>query len=240
MFDRDTLIVTYDDKRGEPRGSRSRHVALSDTGLGACVDCDLCVHVCPTGIDIRQGLQYECIGCAACVDVCDGVMEKMGYDKGLIRYATQNAMQNGWTATVMWRRIFRPRVLIYTGVLWTLILLLAFSLFLRMPMKVDVIRDRGLPRMTQQGEVENVYRLQVMNATEEAQGLHIQVRGLDGMDIHTNDEMRVDAAQSRWIPVRVAVPVEMQSPGSHPIWFDVSNDDGSLHVTEKAVFLVPR
>lgn len=240
MFDRDTLIVTYDDKRGEPRGSRSRQVALSDTGLGACVDCDLCVHVCPTGIDIRQGLQYECIGCAACVDVCDGVMEKMGYDKGLIRYATQNAMQNGWTTAVMWRRILRPRVLIYTGVLWTLILLLAFSLFLRMPMKVDVIRDRGLPRITQLGEVENVYRLQVMNATEEAQGLHIQVRGLDGMDIHTNDEMRVDAAQSRWIPVRVAVPFDMQSPGSHPIWFDISNDDGSLHVTEQAVFLVPR
>ena len=240
MFDHDTLIVTYDDKRGEPRGSRSRHVALSDTGLGACVDCDLCVHVCPTGIDIRQGLQYECIGCAACVDVCDGVMEKMGYDKGLIRYATQNAMQNGWTTAVMWRRILRPRVLIYTGVLWTLILLLAFSLFLRMPMKVDVIRDRGLPRITQLGEVENVYRLQVMNATEEAQGLHIQVRGLDGMDIHTNDEMRVDAAQSRWIPVRVAVPFDMQSPGSHPIWFDISNDDGSLHVTEQAVFLVPR
>ncbi len=240
MFDRDTLIVTYDERRGEPRGSRSRHVALAVTGLGACVDCDLCVHVCPTGIDIRQGLQYECIGCAACVDVCDGVMEKMGYDTGLIRYATQNAMQNGWTKSQMWRRIFRPRVLIYTGVLWTLILTLGLSLWLRMPLKVDVIRDRGMPRITQQGEVENVYRLQIMNATEEKQGLHIQVRGLDGMAIYASDELSVDAAQSRWMPVRVGVSYEQLTPGSHPVWFDVSNDDGSLHVTEKAVFLVPR
>ena len=240
MFDRDTLIVTYDEQRGEPRGGRSRHVVLADTGLGACVDCDLCVHVCPTGIDIRNGLQYECIGCAACVDVCDGVMDKMGYERGLIRYATQNAMQNGWTPAAMWKRIFRPRVLMYTGVLWTLILLLAFSLFLRMPMKVDVIRDRGLPRLTQQGEVENVYRLQVMNATEEPQGLHIQVRGLEGMEIYTNDELRVGAAASRWVPVRIGVPFESLKPGSYPIWFDVSNDDGSLNATEKAVFLVPR
>ena len=240
MFDRDTLIVTYDEQRGEPRGGRSRQVALADTGLGACVDCDLCVHVCPTGIDIRNGLQYECIGCAACVDVCYGVMDKMGYDRGLIRYATQNAMQNGWTPAAMWKRIFRPRVLMYTGVLWTLILLLAFSLFLRMPMKVDVIRDRGLPRLTQQGEVENVYRLQVMNATEEPQGLHIQVRGLDDMAIYTNDELRVGAAASRWVPVRIGVPFENLKPGSYPIWFDVSNDDGSLNATEKAVFLVPR
>ena len=240
MFDKDTLIVTYDEKRGEPRGARSRHVALPDTGLGACVDCDLCVHVCPTGIDIRQGLQYECIGCAACVDVCDGVMDKMGYDKGLIRYATQNAMDKGWTTTAMWKRVFRPRVLIYTGVLWTLILLLGFSLWMRMPMKVDVIRDRGMPRITQQGEVENVYRLQIMNATEEKQGLHIQARGLDGMSIVTSDELQVGAAESRWLPVRIGVTYENLKPGSYPVWFDVSNDDGSLHVTEKAVFLVPR
>jgi cytochrome c oxidase accessory protein FixG len=239
MFDRDTLIVTYDEKRGEPRGGRSRHVALADTGLGACVDCDLCVHVCPTGIDIRNGLQYECIGCAACVDVCDGVMEKMGYEKGLIRYATQNAMQNNWDLASMWRRIFRPRVLVYTAVLWTLIILLGISLYLRMPLKVDVIRDRGLPRITQQGEVENVYRLQIMNATEDRQVLHLQARGLDGMAIYTTEEMSVNAAESRWLPVRVGVPVEQLQPGSHPIWFDISNDDGSLHVSEKAAFLVP-
>ena len=240
MFDKDTLIVTYDERRGEPRGSRSRHVALKDTGLGACVDCDLCVHVCPTGIDIRKGLQYECIGCAACVDVCDGVMEKMGYDKGLIRYATQNALTHGWGVSQMWRRVFRPRVLIYTAILWLLIFGVVLSLVWRMPMKVDVIRDRGLPRITSEGKIENVYRLQVMNATEEQLTLQLKVTGLSGLEVSSDDDWQVDPAQSRWIAVRVDSPMDQTLAGSHPIWMEVSTPDGRLHVREKAVFLVPR
>ena len=240
MFDKDTLIVTYDEKRGEPRGSRSRHVALKDTGLGACVDCDLCVHVCPTGIDIRKGLQYECIGCAACVDVCDGVMEKMGYDKGLIRYATQNAMANGWGFSQMWRRVFRPRVLVYTALLWLLIFGVVLSLVWRMPLKVDVIRDRGLPRITGEGQIENVYRLQVMNATEEPLALQLNVTGLPGLAVSLNEDWQVGPAQSRWLAVRVDWPMDQATAGSHPIWMEVSSPDGRLHVREKAVFLVPR
>ena len=240
MFDKDTLIVTYDEKRGEPRGSRSRQVALKDTGLGACVDCDLCVHVCPTGIDIRKGLQYECIGCAACVDVCDGVMEKMGYDKGLIRYATQNAMANGWGFSQMWRRVFRPRVLVYTALLWLLIFGVVLSLVWRMPLKVDVIRDRGLPRITGEGQIENVYRLQVMNATEEPLALQLNVTGLPGLAVSLNEDWQVGPAQSRWLAVRVDWPMDQATAGSHPIWMEVSSPDGRLHVREKAVFLVPR
>jgi len=123
MFDRDTLIVSYDTARGEPRGARSRKADASALGLGACVDCTLCVQVCPTGIDIRDGLQYECIGCAACIDVCNDVMDKMSYPRGLIRYATQNGMEGRWSAARMWRRVLRPRVLVYTGVL----MLIAFG-----------------------------------------------------------------------------------------------------------------
>ena len=216
------------------------HVALKDTGLGACVDCDLCVHVCPTGIDIRKGLQYECIGCAACVDVCDGVMEKMGYDKGLIRYATQNALTHGWGVSQMWRRVFRPRVLIYTAILWLLIFGVVLSLVWRMPMKVDVIRDRGLPRITSEGKIENVYRLQVMNATEEQLTLQLKVTGLSGLEVSSDDDWQVDPAQSRWIAVRVDSPMDQTLAGSHPIWMEVSTPDGRLHVREKAVFLVPR
>ena len=143
MFDKDTLIVTYDEKRGEPRGSRSRQVALKDTGLGACVDCDLCVHVCPTGIDIRKGLQYECIGCAGCVDACHQVMGKMGYPSGLIRYDTQNGMANGWTREQLKRRALRPRVLIYSAVLLAIVSVFFGALLTRTPVKMDVIRDRG-------------------------------------------------------------------------------------------------
>ena len=120
MFDHDTLIVTYDTARGEPRGARARGIEPKSQGLGDCVDCTLCVQVCPTGIDIRHGLQYECIGCGACIDVCDTVMDKLGYRPGLIRYATQNAMQHQWSRAQTWRRVLRPRVLVYSGILLAL------------------------------------------------------------------------------------------------------------------------
>ncbi|HTG97044.1 MAG TPA: cytochrome c oxidase accessory protein CcoG, partial [Burkholderiales bacterium] len=100
MFDKDTLIITYDEKRGEPRGKGA--------GKGDCVDCGICVQVCPTGIDIRKGLQYECIGCAACIDGCDQVMDKVGRERGLIRYSTSHAMEGGRT------RVLRSRVLVYS------------------------------------------------------------------------------------------------------------------------------
>jgi cytochrome c oxidase accessory protein FixG len=142
MFDRDTLIVSYDQARGEPRGAPTHKVGVDNAALGDCVDCDLCVHVCPTGIDIRKGLQYECIGCGACADVCDTVMDKVQRPRGLVRYATENAMEGGWTSAQMLRRVFRPRVLIYTALLWSLIGVVGFSLWLRTPLHVDVERDR--------------------------------------------------------------------------------------------------
>jgi cytochrome c oxidase accessory protein FixG len=240
MFDHDTLIVTYDDRRGEPRGHRPHSVALADSSMGACIDCNLCVQVCPTGIDIRNGLQYECIGCGACADVCDGVMDKMGYERGLVRYSTQNAMNNGWSTMTMLKSVFRPRVLIYTAILWTLIFALGISLYLRTPLKVDVVKDRGMPRYSQIGEIENVYRLQLMNATESRLHLKIEVRGVPEIEIESEDDIVVEAAQSRWVPVRVELPHDALKPGSHKIWFDITNEDGSMHVTEASVFVVPR
>ena len=241
MFDHDTLIVTYDNERGEPRGARSRQVVPIKAGLGSCVDCSLCVQVCPTGIDIRQGLQYECIGCGACADVCDGVMDKMGYDKGLVRYTTQNALINHWDTAAMLKRVFRPRVLVYTVILWTLIIALGVSLWLRTPMKVDVLRDRGtLARITPDGNLENVFRLQIMNATELPQRMTIQVRGAPGLALTSGALVDVLPAQSRWAVVDVSLPYEALPAGSHKIWFDVSNADGSINITEASVFVVPR
>jgi len=143
MFDKDTLIVTYDAERGEPRGPRSKKADAVGLGLGACVDCTLCVQVCPTGIDIRKGLQYECIGCGACADVCDTVMDKVGYARGLVKYSTENAMNQHWTSKETLRHVFRPRVLLYTGILAVVIAVLFTSLALRKPFKVDVVRDRA-------------------------------------------------------------------------------------------------
>ena len=241
MFDHDTLIVTYDPARGEPRGARSRHADASQLKLGHCVNCTLCVQVCPTGIDIRQGLQYECIGCGACIDVCDEVMDKMNYPRGLVRYATQNALDNRWTSGQMWRRVLRPRVLIYSGLLGLITLGLLLSLTLRTPLKVDVVRDRAsLARITEVGTLENVYRLQIMNATELPQHYHVQVQGLDSIQIKTDTPVQVGPAQSRWVVVRVDIPYGSATAGSHPIWFEISAETEHIRVTEKSVFLVPR
>jgi polyferredoxin len=167
-------------------------------------------------------------------------MDKMGYPKGLVRYTTQNAINHGWSKVRMLKRFFRPRVVIYTTILWTLILVLGFSLMLRTPMKVDVVKDRSMPRITQHGEIENVYRLQIMNATELPQELHIQVRGVAHVKIESEDDFEVGPAMSRWVAVRVAVPFGSLQAGSHKIWFDIENDDETMKVTEASVFLVPR
>ncbi len=242
MFDRDTMIVTYDEQRGEPRGARSKKADLNALGLGSCVDCTLCVQVCPTGIDIRNGLQYECIGCGACIDVCDDVMDKVGYPRGLIKYSTQNGMANGWTREQMIRRGLRPRVLVYTAILGAICVAVGVSLFLRTPLKVDVIRDRGaLARLAEQGRIENVYRLQVMNATEAPQTYRITVEGLPGIALASEPSVEVLPTEVRSVAVRVQIPPAAAASGSHPIHFNVQADgDASLQVREKSVFLVPR
>ena len=241
MFDHDTLIVTYDTERGEPRGARSRKADRNQLNLGECVDCSLCVQVCPTGIDIRKGLQYECIGCGACADVCDTVMDKMGYPRGLVRYTTQNALDHRWTRPEIWKRVLRPRVLIYTSFLVALVIGLLVALSMRIPFKVDVVRDRAtLARINEQGQIENIYRLQIMNATEQDKTFRLSVKGLDGIALATDTDVEVEAVQSRWIVSRVTIPYGSTAGGSHPIQFVVEEVGGKDHLVEKTVFLVPR
>ncbi len=241
MFDKDTLVVSYDAKRGENRGPRKKDVDYKAQGLGDCIDCKLCVQVCPVGIDIRDGLQYECIGCGLCVDACNNVMDNMHYPRGLIRLTTQNAVSQGWTGAQIWRRIARPRVLIYTMILVGLTSAMVFSMAVREPLKVDVIRDRAsLARIVSGGKLENVYRLQVMNATEQAQTYSVAVKGLEGIAMAESTTVDVDSAQTRGVAVRVQIPYGTAEPGSHPIEFEITAQSGKGHVLEKSVFLVPR
>ena len=245
MFDKDTLIVTYDAERGEPRGARSKKADPAALGLGSCVDCSLCVQVCPTGIDIRKGLQYECIGCGACADVCDTVMDKVGYPRGLVKYSTENAMQNHWTKEQTWRHVFRPRVILYVGILALVVVALLVSLGLRKPFKVDVVRDRAsLARIVSGGKIENVYRLQIMNAAEKTMQYHLSVEGLRGVELATEHTVQVNATESRWVSVRVQIPYDAAQPGAHPIEFRIQSSDAqgqsTSELTEKSVFLVPR
>ncbi len=247
MFDQDTLVITYDGERGEPRGARSKSADHKAKGLGDCVDCGICVQVCPTGIDIRKGLQYECIGCAACIDGCNQVMDKVGYPRGLIRYTTDNAIKKHLSPTEMVRRVFRPRVLIYTGILWVIIIAAGITLYQRVPVKVDVIRDRiGSSRDTDEAGIENVYRLQIMNTSEVPRRFLISVSGIDGMEINGLEReggrhaVEIGPTSSRMIPVRIEAARDRVHKGANAIVFRVQSvgEGDSIVITEKASFVV--
>ena len=248
MFDKDTLIISYDTARGDPRGPRGKRVDHRSQGLGDCVDCGLCVQVCPTGIDIRKGLQYECIGCAACVDVCNGVMDKMGYPKGLVRYATQNSMSLGWSPRQMWARVLRPRVLVYSTILVLICAALGLSLLWRHPFKVDVVRDRGtLARVVEDGRIENGYRLQMMNATEQTQRYRVSVSGLQDAKVVGRAELSLGPAEARWLPLAVQISpdvAERIGAGAHSLTFEIERlpqkDEPPVRLSEKSTFVTPR
>ena len=238
MFDKDTLIVTYDAARGEPRGSRGKSVDHQAKGLGACVDCGICVQVCPTGIDIRRGLQYECIGCAACIDGCDQVMDKMSYPRGLIRYSTENAVAGVVPADKVVRRVFRPRVMIYATVLGLIVTAWIVGLSLRTPLKLNIIRDRAtLVREVEDGRLENIYRLQIMNAEERPHTYRVQVTGAVPMEVVLDKPLTVSGATTLTFPVRVRAPMESLKAGSNPVQFHLTAiEDPALSVNEKSVF----
>lgn len=241
MFDPDTLVITYDPERGEPRGSRKKGVDPRSVGKGDCVDCDICVQVCPTGIDIRDGLQYECIGCAACIDACDDVMAQMNYPKGLIRYTTENALEQHWGWKEVVGHIVRPRIIIYTVILVGITLALIWGLANKADLRVNVLRDRAiLSREVEGGLIENVYRLQVMNVTEQAHRYTVSVSGLEGIKLEGNAAIEVPSVTSKSFPLSVRVPLESGKQGAHTIYFDVkaeNNDKMAVH--EKATFLIP-
>lgn len=253
MFDADTLLVTYDEKRGEPRGPRGKAVDPTTAGLGSCVNCNLCVQVCPTGIDIRKGLQYECIGCAACVDVCDTVMDKMGYARGLVRYGTQNAMLQGWNAREILRRMMRPRVLIYTAVVWGLIAGLALALTARHDFRVDVVRDRNVQyRLVEDGKIENVYRFQLMNTSEFSLKILADLPLVEGREqaIEFSDVMQweLKPTQAKWVVARLVASEDQLRSGSNPVVLQFKSQrlkegqvvPGSEHILlEQTVLIAP-
>ena len=241
MFDPDTLIITYDPERGETRGARKKGVDAKAAGLGDCVDCGLCVQVCPTGIDIRNGLQYECIGCAACVDVCDQVMDKVGLPRGLVRYSTETAMTRHLTPKEIVRHIVRPRILLYTVILVFITGLAAWFLAHRIPLKVDIIRDRStLAREAEDGSIENVYTLQIMNTEEQPHRYKVTVDGLPGAEIGGVSEVEVPAATLQSFNTVVRVAPDAGKQGANPIHFEiVAAENADIKVREKASFLLP-
>ncbi|OYW63723.1 MAG: cytochrome c oxidase accessory protein CcoG [Hydrogenophilales bacterium 12-64-13] len=203
MFDSDTLTVTYDTSRGEPRGARGKKIDFRAQGLGACV----------AGIDIRNGLQYECIGCAACIDGCDQIMDKMGYPRGLIRYTTENVVKGKYPDSGILRHVLRPRTILYSVIMLVIGSAFVVSLATRVPLRVDVVRDRvALSKETDEGLIENVYRLQLINKDGRAHRYTIEAEGIPGLQVVTSQaEISAAPLQTVDIPVSlVADPVELK------------------------------
>ncbi len=236
MIDKDTLIISYDAARGEPRGSRKKNADPRAQGLGDCIDCTICVQVCPTGIDIRDGLQYQCIGCAACIDACDSVMEQMGYDKGLVSYTTENTLQGKPT------RLLRPRVLLYAGILLAVIAGTVYSIYSRVPLVLDVVRDRSsLYREIDEGLIENVYQLKIVNMDQRAHAYQLSVSGLPGASLLLDDDtIELASGEVIEMPVRVRIDPDVLDKRSNTLLFNLTaSDRNDLQQTVEARFLGP-
>ena len=236
MIDENTLIISYDKNRGESRGSRKKTDNPKEKGLGDCIDCTICVQVCPTGIDIRDGLQYQCIGCAACIDACDDVMDKMGYERGLVKYTTENTMSGNKT------NFLRPRIILYAVILVSVTLGTIYSIATRMPVALDVIRDRSsLYRETNDGLIENVYLLKIMNMTNDAHSFSLSVTGVDGLILRMDSfGIEVGSGEVVEMPVRVQVDPESLMNRSTKLSFNlIAMDENGLYASEEARLIGP-
>ncbi|MAT66208.1 MAG: cytochrome c oxidase accessory protein CcoG [Gammaproteobacteria bacterium] len=236
MFDKDTLIISYDEARGEPRGSRKRSEDRAGKGLGDCIDCTMCVQVCPTGIDIRNGLQYQCIGCAACIDACNDVMDKMGYPRGLIRYTTENRLEGRPT------HVLRPRTLVYGLILLALLAGLVYAIANRVPVDLNIIRDRNaLYRETPMGLVENIYTLKLINMDERAHTYQLTIEGLEQAELaYQQDALKVPAGAVAELLVQVRIdPVHLDRPSNEIFFVLQSQENPDIRIRQSGRFLGP-
>ncbi|CAH0314932.1 MULTISPECIES: cytochrome c oxidase accessory protein CcoG [Pseudomonas] len=234
MFDKDTLTISYDTTRGEHRGPRKRDVQPAEVGLGDCIDCQLCVQVCPTGIDIRDGLQMECIGCAACIDACDSIMDKMGYARGLVSYTSENQLKGGKT------HLLRPRLIGYSAVLLVMIAALVVALIERPMVSLDVTKDRGMFRENSQGLIENIYSLKVINKTQQRQDYRLELVDAEGFQLQGKTQVSLAAGEIVDIPVSVALLADTPASSSQTLRFKVTDvDEPWIYTAADSRFVAP-
>ena len=234
MFDKDTLTISYDAARGESRGPRKREVQPAQVGLGDCIDCQLCVQVCPTGIDIRDGLQMECIGCAACIDACDSIMDKMGYARGLVSYTSEHQLQGGKT------HLLRPRLIGYSAVLLVMITALVVALIERPMVSLDVTKDRGMFRENSQGLIENIYSLKVINKTQQRQDYRLELVDAEGFQLQGKTQLSLAPGEISDVPVSVALLADRPASSSQTLRFKVVDvDEPWIYSAADSRFVAP-
>lgn len=234
MFDKDTLTISYDAARGEHRGPRKRDLPPAQVGLGDCIDCQLCVQVCPTGIDIRDGLQMECIGCAACIDACDSIMDKMGYARGLVSYTSEHQLQGGKT------HLLRPRLIGYSAVLVVMLAALVVALIERPMVSLDVTKDRGMFRENSLGLIENIYSLKVINKTQQRQEYRLELVDAEGFQLQGKTQVSLAAGEIVDIPVSVALLADTPASSSQTLRFKVTDvDEPWIYTAADSRFVAP-
>jgi cytochrome c oxidase accessory protein FixG len=237
MFDKDTLIIAYDTKRGEPRGARKIGSDHKQQNLGECINCTLCVQVCPVGIDIRNGLQYQCISCSACIDVCDNIMDKMNYPRGLVRYTTEHSLEGQTT------HIFRPRMMLYGFILLSLFVGLLYAVSQRTLVDIDIIRDRNtLYRDTSDGMIENIYIIRAMNRDDIEHTYDLSVEGIPNAKLVLNQpNIIIPSGTISDIQLSVIADPKVLKQRSTEVFFKfhAHNGDARLTTVEKARFLGP-
>lgn len=235
MFDSDTLMISYDTARGETRGPRRKDADYKAEGLGDCIDCTMCVQVCPTGIDIRDGLQLECIGCGACIDACDSVMDKLGYARGLVRYSSEKELQGGSTHWL------RPRLVGYAASLTLMIGAFAWALAERPLISLDVTRDRGLFRENELGQIENIYRLKIINKTQQPRSYAIGLVETNDFEWQGPGKLTLASGEIRDLPVGIALTAPHNDSGPQDVHFKVVDlSDPQSRVSTQSTFLAPR
>lgn len=222
MFDRHTLIIAYDETRGEPRRRLKKADRDNPDALGFCVDCTMCVQVCPTGIDIRDGLQLECIACAACIDACDNMMDQINAPRGLIRYTSSTALKEGGHT-----KFIRPKTLAYGLVLAVVFVLFIVMLSSKSHVELNILRDRNVFARNVAGQkVQNSYIIKVLNKTNDARTFTLSVEGLDGLEIVDNRPFTVPAAQVHETVIRINAPrTVVQNKASHDIRLSAIPED---------------
>ncbi len=235
MFDQDTLIISYDEVRGENRGKRKKGLDYKAMGLGDCIDCKNCVHVCPVGIDIRDGLQYECVACGACIDACDDIMERTGYEKGLIRYTTEHSLNGKKT------HLMRPRLIGYFTALVLMSLAFMYTIYSRIPIELDILRDRGqLFVEASNGNIENSYMLKIANKSQKDQVYQLSIEGLDGITLIGNPVIKVEMGALEDYPIRLQIDPRYLDKANNTLEFKLqSKSDENITIIQDNRFIGP-
>jgi cytochrome c oxidase accessory protein FixG len=244
MFDKDTLIIGYDRDRGEPRGKHKK--GDSWDGRGHCIDCTACVQVCPTGIDIRDGLQMECIACGLCVDACNNVMDKIDMPRGLIRYDTTNHMAAKVKGGEEKFKFLRVRTLYYSAILALVGGVMLYALLARSSLELHVLHDRN-PVYVQlsDGEIRNGYTIKILNKTHEHKLYNLSVEGLENAEIDVSAAGDIDA-DSLYVPAdsvgsyHVNIRADVSPAAPRDILFVLEDHDGKVRDEYDAKFITKR